>query len=77
VLLAVTYRMRRGEILRLRWKDVDLDRRTLAVTRTLEETTAGGLVFRTPWTERSRRAINLPAIAVEGVRLHRTRQALD
>jgi integrase len=77
VLLAVTTGMRRGEILGLHWKDVDLDRRNLSVAQTLEETKAGGLVFKTPKTERSRRTITLPAIAVDALRQHRARQAAD
>ena len=77
VLLAVTTGMRRGEILALHWKDVDLDRRNLSVAQTLEETKAGGLVFKTPKTERSRRVITLPAIAVDALRQHRIRQAQD
>jgi integrase len=77
VLLAVTTGMRRGEILALHWRDVDLDRRILSVSQTLEETKAGGLAFKIPKTERSRRTITLPAIAVEAVRRHRTRQAED
>ena len=77
VLLAVTTGMRRGEILGLHWKDVDLDRSHLSVAQTLEETKAKGLVFKAPKTERSRRTITLPAIAVDGLRRHRTRQAED
>jgi integrase len=42
VLLAVTTGMRRGEIIRLHWKDLDLDRRSLSVAQTLEETKAKG-----------------------------------
>jgi integrase len=77
VLLAVTTGMRRGEILALHWRDVDLERRSLSVSQTLEETKAGGLVFKTPKTERSRRTISLPALTVEELFRHRARQAED
>jgi integrase len=77
VLLAVTTGMRRGEILGLHWRDVDLDRGNLSVAQTLEETKVGGLVLKTPKTERSRRTITLPALTVEAMRQHRVRQAED
>jgi integrase len=52
--------MRRGEILALRWSDLDAELTTAHVRRTLE--TAGGrLVFEEPKTRRSRRAVSLPA----------------
>lgn len=77
ILLAVTTGMRRGEVLALHWKDVDLDCRSLSVAHTLEQTKTGGLVFKTPKTERSRRMIALPALTAEVLRQHRTRQAED
>lgn len=75
VLIAVTTGMRRGEILALRWCDVDLDRNTLAVTQTLEKTRGGGLCFKQPKTKKSRRSITLPSMTVDALRRHRTKQA--
>ena len=74
ILIAVTTGMRRGEILGLRWCDVDLDTRTLSVTRTLEQT-KDGLSFKPPKTTRSRRAISLPALTVEALRRHKVHLA--
>lgn len=74
ILLAVATGMRRGEILALRWQDVDLDGATLSVCRTLEET-RDGLNFKMPKTARSRRTITLPSFAVDALRRHRARQA--
>lgn len=74
VLLAITTGMRRGEILALRWQDVQLNTQTLQVVQTLEQT-AGGLAFKEPKSERSRRTIALPALTVEALRLHRRMQA--
>jgi integrase len=73
VLLAVTTGMRRGEILGLRWSDLDLDAGTLAVRQTLEQTRAG-LAFKEPKTQKSRRLVPLASIAVEALKAHRTTQ---
>ncbi|MFZ0694947.1 MAG: tyrosine-type recombinase/integrase [Alphaproteobacteria bacterium] len=48
---------RRGEILALRWSDVDFEAKTLRIDRSLEATKANGLRFKEPKTERSRRSI--------------------
>lgn len=74
VLLALTTGMRRGEILALRWQDLDLDRGALSINRTLEETETD-LAVKEPKTERSRRTIALPGLAVEALRRHRAQQA--
>lgn len=73
-LLAVTTGLRRGEILALRWRDVDFDRGTLAVTQSLEET-KDGLRFKQPKTKRSRRVVTLPSITIDALRRHRIEQA--
>ena len=76
VLLAATTGMRRGEILGLRWSDVDFERRTISVAQTLEETKTA-LAFKEPKTARSRRMIALPQVAIEALRRHRARQAQE
>ena len=73
VLLALATGMRRGEILALRWKNVDLERATLQVTESLEQTKAG-VRFKAPKTDRHR-AITLPAFAVEELRRLKRLQA--
>src|SRR5262245_20239337 len=65
--------MRHGEILALRWIDVDLDGAELDVERSLEETKAG-LKFKAPKARHGRRSISLPASAVEALRAHRKAQ---
>jgi hypothetical protein len=55
--------MRRGEILALRWKNVDLKNKTVRVVESLEQTKKG-IRFKAPKTERTR-AIILPNYAVE------------
>jgi integrase len=66
--------MRRGEILGLRWQDVDLDASTLRVRTSLEETKQG-LRLKSPKTKAGRRSITLPAVTVEALRDHRREQS--
>src|SRR5262249_15639987 len=55
VAVALGTGMRRGELLALRWKDVDLDGAKLHVQQSLEQTGRGGLVFKAPKTRHGRR----------------------
>ena len=66
--------MRRGEILALRWRDVDLDAHALAVVQSLQSTKSKGLIFRQPKTQRSRRVVKLPQMTVDALRRHRAEQ---
>jgi len=72
VVLALSSGARRGEILALRWSDVDLDAATIRIERSLEQTKAG-LRFKPPKTKHGRRTVSLPPIAVEMLRAHRKR----
>jgi integrase len=62
--------MRRGEMLALRWQDVDMNGAALRVERSLEQTTEYGLVFKAPKTKHGRRTITLPASTVAELRTH-------
>ena len=73
VLLGLTTGMRRGELLALRWRDVDLDGATLRVEQSLEQTKAG-LRFKEPKTKHGRRTIGLAASVVADLRSHRKLQ---
>jgi integrase len=73
VLLALTTGMRRGEILALRWRNVDLDRGTLRVVQSLEQT-KDAIRFKDCKTGRNR-AITLPAFVVEELRRLKAEQA--
>jgi integrase len=72
-LIALSTGMRRGEILALRWKNVDLDRGAVRVVESLEQTKTG-LRFKAPKTEKTR-AITLPSFAVEELRRLKRQQA--
>ena len=74
-LIALSTGMRRGEVLALRWKNVDLDGATARVVESLEETRSGGR-FKAPKTEKTR-AITLPAFAVDELRRLKKDQAED
>jgi integrase len=74
LLLAIGTGMRRGELLGLRWADVDLEAGTATVNRTLQEA-YGELHLKEPKTTRSRRAVTLPSVVVEVLRAHRAQQA--
>jgi integrase len=73
-MLALTGGLRRGELLALRWQDVDLDGAALRVEQALEETKRGGLVFKQPKTRHGRRAVTLPPSTVAVLREHRKAQ---
>jgi integrase len=72
-LLAVSTGMRRGEILALRWANLDLTRGVVRVVESLEQTKAG-LRFKAPKTEKTR-AVTLPAFAIEELRRLKRLQA--
>jgi integrase len=71
--LALSTGMRLGELLALKWRDVDLDRGTLQVRATLLRT-ADGFVFAEPKSAHSRRRIALPRTAIEALHRHRAKQ---
>ena len=75
VMLALATGMRRGEILALRWRNVDLDRGIVRVTESLEQP-KGGLRFNPPKSGRGR-IITLPASAVEELREHKRAQQAE
>jgi integrase len=72
-LLALSCGLRRGEALALRWKHVELDRASLVVAESLEQTREG-LRFKAPKSGRSR-IIVLPASAVAELRSFKRGQA--
>jgi integrase len=72
--LAVFSGMRRGEILGLRWADVDLEGGELAVRRTLSRGATSRLEVGEPKTAAGRRRVSLSPSVVESLRRHRVRQ---
>jgi integrase len=74
-LLAGLCGLRRGEIVALRWRHVDLERSQLAIVESAEQTRAG-VRLKSPKSGRGRK-VALPVKAVEELRAWRTRQAQD
>ncbi|PLS82609.1 MAG: site-specific integrase [Actinobacteria bacterium] len=75
-ILAIHTGMRQGELLALRWQDVDLENAVASVRRTLTRS-GGKVVFGEPKTKKSRRSIRLTSQAVEALRSHLERQLQD
>jgi integrase len=71
--LAVTTGLRQGELLGLKWDDVDMEAGTLQVRRTLT-TAKGGPVLSAPKTKGSRRTVKISPTALEALRSHLARQ---
>ena len=72
-ILAIHTGLRQGELLGLKWEDVNLEAGALQVRRTLT-TTKSGPVLSTPKTKGSRRSVKLTQSAVEAVRGQLQRQ---
>jgi len=73
-LLAATTGLRRGELLALRWRDVDLDGAELRVTRAADEVPGKPVVFKRTKTGKGR-TIALMAATVTCLQDHRKAQA--
>lgn len=75
-LLAVTTGMRRGEILGLRWADIDFTARRLLVRQTILSVNYR-LTVGAPKTARSRRSVALDGATLAALQEHRHRQAAE
>jgi integrase len=64
IMLALTTGLRRGEVCGLKWEDVDLEKGTLAVRRSLEQI-GKHVIEKDPKTAGSRRLVLLPKLAVD------------
>ncbi|HET6873754.1 MAG TPA: site-specific integrase [Acidimicrobiales bacterium] len=73
--LSATTGMRRGEVLGLRWADVNLERGTLAIVQARTVVTYRDVTQSEPKTARGRRSVALDPPTVAALRSHRARQA--
>lgn len=74
VMLAATTGLRRGELLALRWSDVDLDRASLHVLQALEQTRTNGVKVKSPKSRSSRRLVPIAPECVAMLREHKAEQ---
>ncbi len=74
--LALSTGLRQGELLALRWRDIDLEGRSLHVVVTLQRT-GKGLTFSDPKTGKSRRRVTLTGAAIDALRRHRIAQVQE
>ncbi len=74
--VALALGLRRGEVLGLRWDDVDLEGEALAVRQSLQRV-SGSLELTELKTASSRRTIALPSIITEALRAHRMRHRVE
>jgi len=75
--MAITTGMRQGELLGLRWRDVDLDGRSVRVTGSLQYIPGRGLRVSSPKTARSRRNVLISEVAAAALFEHQRRQELE
>lgn len=68
--------LRRGELLGLRWRNVDLAGRFLAIEENLVAV-KGGAVYQPPKTEKSKGRVPLIAPAIEALKSHRERMIFE
>jgi integrase len=68
---------REGELLGLKWADVEWERATVTIQRTLVRVRDGVPEFADPKTEAGRRTLPLPRTALAALRDHRDRQGFE
>lgn len=72
--LALLLGARRGEICALRWSDIDFEKGTLSIKRTVQSIPGIGLVFNAPKTRRGKRCLRIGADCVELLQEYRRYQ---
>jgi len=75
-LLALSTGLRRGELLGLQWKDIDLKNGYITVNRGLVRTKQG-LSFQEPKTKLSNRSIGISKEVIDELKFHRRRQIAE
>ncbi|HZU68802.1 MAG TPA: site-specific integrase [Ktedonobacteraceae bacterium] len=74
LLVVLTTGMRRGELLALRWADVNLEKGALFVNKTVDYIPHYGYVENGPKSKSGRRTIKIAAFVVEILKAHREKQ---
>ena len=71
--LALATGMRRGELLALRWRDIDFHNKSISIQRSVSRL-PGGHRVNEPKTASGKRSITLPPFVIEALQQHRVRQ---
>lgn len=74
LMLVVVTAMRRGEVLALRWSNIDFERQVLHVLHTVDYIPNYGYVETEPKTKAGKRKIHLPLFMVEILQEHKAKQ---
>lgn len=72
--MAVVTGMRRGELLALRWSNIDFERGHLLVLHSVDFIAGHGFVEGKPKTTAGKRVVSLPVFLLEMLKQHRTQQ---
>ena len=72
--LAVATGMREGEILGLRWSDIDMDKGMIFIRRTIKRVSPYGIIETEPKTAKGKRKIMLPDFVIEALKAHKVQQ---
>src|SRR5271170_2662223 len=73
--VAMTMGLRRGELLGLRWCDIDFEKSSLEVRHSLEEIKGKGLHLAEPKSEKAKRVLRIPQISLLALAKHRIAQS--
>jgi integrase len=74
MVVAATSGLRRGELLALRWQDIDFDKMSIFVSASLEDTRLHGVRLKGPKSKSSRRFIPLAPSVTQLLRAHKQEQ---
>jgi integrase len=74
VYLGLVTGLRQGELLGLRWSDIDFDRRVISVRRSAQWLPGRSVAFKAPKTRRSLRTVPITDDTVTKLKSHRARQ---
>ena len=74
LITAITLGLRRGELLALRWSDVDISSSSLHVRHSLERSKGAGLILSEPKSERAKRTLRIPGVTLAALVRHQEEQ---
>ncbi len=74
LITGITMGLRRGELLALRWRDIDLETASIHVRHSLERVKGRGLNLSEPKSEKAKRSLRLPGVTVKALTEQRQAQ---